>query len=264
MRAMLVPVMIVLSMACGALAEDCGACKPGKVCPTHEGLDDAAIKEATALARDKDFQKRREAVDKLSAAAAKHLNARSKKITNELVKLLSDQEALVKGYAAEALGAGGDEPTAAQALAAEAGKFDKVLGTEKPSKDDELKKWEEATRLASSIFTGLGKLTTQPGAAAAIERGIRSSSPWVGKLAAENSKGFKKSKLVGRALVDMLANYFAKNATDATSAAWTAISMALPEVTGCNDIATQKDGSDAPRWNAEWQKWWRANEKGMK
>jgi len=264
MKAMIVPMMIAACMACGAIAEDCGACKPGKICPTHEGLDDTAIKDAGALARDKDLQKRREAVDRLSAAAAKHLNARSKKITNELVKLLSDPEALVKGYAAEALGRAGDELTAAQALSAESGKFDKVLGTEKPSKDDDLKKWEEQTRFASSVFTGLGKLTTQPAAAAAIERGIRSSSPWLGKLAAENSKGFKKSKIVGRALVDMLASYFMKPATEATSAAWTAISMALPEVTGCNDIATQKDGADATRWNAEWQKWWRANEKGMK
>lgn len=264
MKKLLAAVAIAVTLASSALADDCAACKPGKTCPTHEGLDDAAIKEATPLLRDKDTSKRCEGISKLVAAATKHLNARSKKITNELVRLLADSDPEVKCPVAEALGAIGDEAIAAQQLSAEAGKFDKVLGTEKPKRDDEIKKWDEQTRIASSIFKGLGKLTAQAGAAAAMDRGIRSSSPWIGKLAAENCGGFKKNKVVVKALIEMLANYFSKPSTESTSGAWTAISVALPEATGCNDIATQKDGPDAARWNAEWQKWWRTNEKLMK
>ncbi len=256
-------IALVLCAALAAQAEDCAACKPGKICPAHEGADDAAIKEAAALLKDKDLEKRRSGIDRIAEAAGKHLNARSKKITNELLKMISDPEPTVKGYAAERLAECGDEAMAAQTLAAEVAKQEKPIAMEKPSKDAEVHKWEEQLRVLTSFYAGLGRLTTQAGAAAAMEKGIKSANPWVCKAAAENCKGFKKSKVVAKALVDALASYFSKNVTEGNSAAWMAVSMALPEVTGCNDIPSQRD-TDAARWNAAWQKWWRENEKSLK
>lgn len=263
MRTLAAAFLAAFLAAGAAAADECAACKPGKICPTHESGDDAAAKEAGPLLKDRDLEKRRSGIDRLAEAAAKHLNARSKKLTNELVKMLQDPEATVKSYAAERLGDCGDEAMAAQVLAAEVGKLEKALAMDKPSKEAELRKWEEQLRVIGSFYAGLGKLPTQAGAAAAFDRGIRSANPWVGKTAAESCRGFKKNKLVVKALVDMLAAYFAKVVTDGNSAAWMAISMALPEVTGCNDIPSQRD-TDAARWNAAWQKWWRENEKTMK
>lgn len=255
--------ILVLILAAAAGAEDCAACKPAKVCPAHEGADDAALKEAAPLLKDKDLEKRRSGIDRIAEAAGKHLNARSKKITNDLLRMISDPEPTVKGYAAERLAECGDEAMAAQTLAAEIAKMEKPIAMEKPSKDADVHKWEEQLRVLTSFYAGLGRLVTQPVAAAGFEKGIKSSNPWVCKAAAENCKGFKKSKVVGKALVDALASYFSKVVTDGNSAAWMAISMALPEVTGCNDIPSQRD-TDASRWNAAWQKWWRENEKSMK
>ncbi|KAF0243857.1 MAG: hypothetical protein FD180_3025 [Planctomycetota bacterium] len=248
-----------------ALAEDCASCKPGKVCPPHDGADDAAIKDATPLLRDKAIEKRREGLDRIAMAAAKHLNARSKKVTNEFIRMLADPEPTVRGYAAERLGEGGEEATAAATLAADIAKQEKALANDTPSKEAEAKKFEEQLRTLSSFYLGLGKLTTQPAAAAAFAKGIKSPNPWVSKTAAENCKGFKKSRVVAQALCEALASYFAKNVTPGNSAAWMAISMALPEVTQCNDIQRQgQDAGEAARWNSQWQKWWRDNEKSLK
>ncbi|MEK7466378.1 MAG: hypothetical protein AAB074_03095 [Planctomycetota bacterium] len=267
MKPLLTAIFTAILAAPAAFAEDCTSCKPGKICPPHDGADEAAIKDATPLLRDKDMEKRREGLDRLAIAAAKHLNARSKKITNEFMRMLADPEATVKGYAAERLGACGEEATAAGTLAAEVAKMEKALAMDKPNaekKEAELKKWEEQLRTLSNFFVGLAKLTTQPAAAAAFEKGIKSANPWVCKTAAENCKGFKKNKAVAGALITALASYFSKNVTEGNSAAWTAVSMALPEVSQCNDIPTQKDGTDAARWNSQWQKWWRDNEKSLK
>jgi hypothetical protein len=267
---LLTPMLFAVIVAAGAArAEDCTACKPGKVGQAHEGADDAAVKDASALLKDRDIEKRRDGLDRLATAAAKHLNARSKKITGEFVRMLQDPEATVRGYAAERLGACGEEGTAASALAGEAAKLEKNFGmdkpdSDKPGKEADLRKWEEQLRTLSCYYSGLGKLTTQAGAAAAIAKAIKSANPWVCKTAAENCKGFKKSKVIAQALVEALASYFSKNVTDGNSAAWTAVSLALPEVTQCNDIERQKDGTDAARWNAQWQKWWRDNDKTMK
>lgn len=265
MKRIMAAAFLAAGLWCGAArAEDCPACKPGKLCPAHDAADDAAVKEAAAGLKNKDADKRCDAIDVISNAAAKHLNARSRKLTNEILRMMqSDPEPVVKGHAALRLGQVGDEPTAAAALAAEAEKQSKTIPTEKPGKEADAQKFEENLRLVGYIFQGLGSIVTQPAAAAGIAKGITASSPWVSKVAAENCKGFKKSKVVMKALVDALANYYTKVATDATSAAWVAISLALPEVSGCNDIPGQKD-TDAGRWNAAWQKWWRENEKTLK
>jgi hypothetical protein len=255
---------LALLLAAAACAEDCAACTAKKICPAHEGADAAAVKAAEPLLRDKDMFKRREGIDALVEAGLKHANARSQKITLLLVKMLADPEGTVKSYAAEKLGEVGEEGASVPALSKEVTAIEKATPVDKPKKEEDQKKWEEQMRQVGSFYTGLGKFTTSPAAAAAFDRGIRSTSPWVCKAAAENCKGFRKNKVVIKALVDMLAKYFSNVVTEGNSAAWLAISMALPEATQCNDIPNQKDGTDAARWNSDWQKWWRANEKTLK
>jgi len=184
----------------------------------------------------------------------------------EIARMLADPESSVKGYAAEKLGEVGEEAIAVQSLSREAQNFEKALALEKPEKPDEkseLAKWEEQERVLNSLYAGLAK-TKSALAVAPLEKALRHSNPWVVRLAAENCHGFAGNRAIMKALVDGLAKYYAAVVTKGNSAAWTAISMAMPLVSGCNDIPTQKDGGDAGRWNSDWQKWWRANEKKLK
>lgn len=264
MRRMAVTLLLAGLAGTMAWGDDCATCKPGKVCATHEAEDEVAIKEGQAKLKDKDNEERRAGLDRMAAAASKHLNARSKKITAEFVRVLSDADASVKNYAADKLVTVGDEATAVQALTADLAKLEKALPKEKPAKEADLPKWESSIDALGGVYRALGKLAAQAGTAATVDRGLRSANPWVASVAAESCKHFKNNKVILKALVDMLAKYFSQNVTDGNSAAWRAISLALPVTSGHTEIPVQKDGADAARWNAEWQKWWRATEKSLK
>lgn len=253
-----------LLAAGAARAEDCPGCNPKKECAAHEEADAKAIKEAQPLLRDRDLFKRREGIEKLAWAAERHSNVRSKKLTAEMARLLSDPEAGVKTVALEKLGEFGEESVSIPAIAREIAAREKDAGNDKPTKEDEIKKWEDTMRILEACFAALGKTPLNPSAAVSLEKGLRHSNSWVVAAAAKSAGSFRKSKLVVKALVDQLAKFFASNVTEGNSAAWTAISVALPLATECNDIPNQKDQFDAGRWNSDWQKWMRANDKTLK
>ncbi|MBI2923608.1 MAG: hypothetical protein HYY18_21340 [Planctomycetes bacterium] len=246
-----------------ARAEDCKDCQPKKECKPHEEADDAAIKEAQAKFKERDLMVRREGLDIIVTAASKHPNCRSRKLTGELMRLLADPEPSVRTYAADRLGEFGEEAMAVQALDKEAKVAEKKIPVQKPDKEPDLKQFEADLRILDAIYLGLGK-TKSPLAAAVFDRGLHHASSWVIEVAARNCKPLKGNKLIMKGLIEQLAKFYSASVNPGNSAAWTAISMSLPEVTGCNDIPTQKDGGDAGRWCSDWQKWWRENEKKLK
>lgn len=255
--------LFAAALGAPARAEDCKDCQPKKECKPHEEADEAAIKEAQAKFKERDLMVRREGLDIVVAAAAKHPNCRSKKITAEIARLLADPEPAVKSYAAEKLGEFGEEAMAVQALDKEAKVAEKKIPVQQPDKEAEVKVFEADLKALDAIYSGLGK-TKSPLAAPSFDRGLHHASSWVIEAAARNCKPLKGNKLVIKGLVEQLAKFYSSSVNKGNSAAWTAISMSLPEVTGCNDIPTQKDGADASRWCSSWQKWWRENEKKLK
>jgi HEAT repeat protein len=257
-------ILVATLLAAGpAWAGNCDACTAKKLCAPHEAADDTAIKEAGAKLKNPDLLIRREGITELQAAGEKHLNGRSAKITNELARMLADREPTVKSYAAAALGSVGVETTVLAILGKETAAAEKALPASKPTKEAELKKWEADREVLSAMYDALVR-TKLPAAATHIERGLKSSSYWVVELAAKNSKTFKGSKAIVKALVTHLVAIHANNPTEDRNAAWMAISKVLPEVTGCNDIEKQKDGLDATRFVTAWQRWLKENEGALK
>jgi hypothetical protein len=249
-------------LAADASALDCRDCAPGKVCTAHDAADDMAIKEAGVLLRDPDPLKRSEGIDKLAQAALVHENARSKKLTNELLKILADPEAGVKRKAAEKLGALGDEAMAVQALSREVGNATKAAGGGKPKKDDELKKWEAAIATLGAMTAALCA-TKSAQAVAPVEKAVKDASPFVAKAAADNCYALKGRKELMKALMDSMRKWSGAKQAEGVTDAFFASARAMKEV--CGD-------EKAPKWESkqtralmlEWEDWWKENEKKLK
>jgi 2C-methyl-D-erythritol 2,4-cyclodiphosphate synthase len=254
---------VALLIASRLFAGDCTDCAPTKICPAHTTEDDAAIAAAASQLKDADPQKRIAGVDALAAAAEKHLNARSKKITAELARMLADPWGGVKERAGEKLGLVGEPVASAQALTAEIGRQEKVAGGNRPKKPEEEKKWEAALSLTKTMYAALAE-TKAPSAVATFDKAFGGSSPLIARHAADSCLKLKGQKGLLQALMDGMHKWVGTSQAEGVTDAFFSMAGAMEAVVDDEKKPKRANGKVAPVLMGEWDKWWKENEKKVK
>ncbi|MCC6739309.1 MAG: hypothetical protein IT452_09700 [Planctomycetia bacterium] len=251
----------VLLLATVLRAEDCPNCADGKLCLSHEAIDDIAVKDADIKLKTKDMMGKREAVNGLADAQLKHMNVRSKKITMALVKALADPEENVKLLAAEKIATLGEPSVAAQGLASQVAWYKKQIGNNRPKKAVDQPVWDGHVKMLKLMYESLATVK-DPSVVKTFVEDIGSSSPWVAKSAAECTAPFKENKEIVKALMDGMKKWIGPSQQPArpegTLEAFFACSQGLEKIVP--DPPKDLNGKTQPECLSRWDSWWKANE----
>lgn len=256
---------LVALLALRASAEDCANCADGKVCLSHEAIDDMAIREADIKLKTKDMIGKREAIHGLADAQMKHMNVRSKKVTMALAKALGDPDVDVKILAAEKISTLGDPVVAVQGLSSQTAYYKKLVGNSKPKKPAELPAWEANLKMLTAMYDYLGAVK-DPAAAAPFVEDITSASPFIAKAAADATGPFKGNKEIIKEVWAGLNKWLGPSQQPArpegSFEAFIAMSSALEKLV--DDPPKGLSGKTQPQQMAIWNPWWKANEAKFK
>ncbi|NUN49217.1 MAG: hypothetical protein HUU15_10365 [Candidatus Brocadiae bacterium] len=253
-----------LFLAAPLSAEDCPNCEPAKVCVSHEAGDDIAVKTAQIQLKTKDMMGKREAVQGLAEAQAKHMNCRSRKISIEFAKALADPDVDVKLMAAEKIATMGEPTIAVQALSQQVAQYRKLIGNTKPKKPAEQAAWDNNVKMLGLMYDSLATVP-DPGAVKPFLEDLGSSSPFLAKAAADATPALKGKKEIIRALYDGMKKWLGPSQQPArpegTVEAFFGMSMAMAKVV--DNPPTNLDGKNQAQAMGIWDGWWEKNgEKG--
>ncbi|MBI5366924.1 MAG: hypothetical protein HZA54_07790 [Planctomycetes bacterium] len=242
-----------------AAAADCAACTDQALCRPHKNAETDALAAFTAAFSDKRPEQRTAALEELAKINLGHDNHRSAAAATKMAAALRDSDRGVRRRAARLLGET-QEPRSAAAVLNAAVKTALVRAAAlDPKKDRGTPAYDAEIEDLRALYSGLA-LTGRRDAAPSFAAGLDVDNADVMLAAAQHCEKAANRDVISavlRALQKLAHSY----ASDPVVKAWQVLSALLPRVTGCRTIKPQDDSGDAGRFAADWEEWWKANQK---